>query len=130
FLVATKTTLHGHSLIRSDEGRHVPNCTREHYNRHWCPRTYHDSDEGTNSAAMGERDTGPKHLLITYHCPAASRSAFHDYMINQGVPAFQDWKRTGVVGDYYILFSWFVDSDTWDMLSILSFNQYAAVDKW
>jgi len=85
--------------------------------------------KGQNSAAMGERDTGPKHLLITYHCPAASRSAFHDYMINQGVPAFQDWKRTGVVGDYYILFSWFVDSDTWDMLSILSFNQYAAVDK-
>ena len=85
---------------------------------------------GQNSAAIGERDTGPKHLLITYHCPAVSRSAFREYMINQGVRAFQDWKRTGVVGDYHILFNWFVDSETWDMLSILSFKQYAAVDKW
>ena len=82
------------------------------------------------SAAMGERDTGPKHLLITYRCPAASRSAFRDYMISQGVRAFQEWKRTGVVRDYQILFNWFVDSETWDMLSILSFDQYASIDKW
>ena len=85
---------------------------------------------GQNSAAMGERDTGPKHLLITYRCQAASRSAFREYMINQGIRVFQDWKRTGVVNDYHILFNWFVDSETWDMLSIVSFNQYTDIDKW
>src|SRR5438874_12697199 len=83
--------------------------------------------KGQNSAAKGERDTGLKHLLITYHCPATSRFAFHDYMINQGVPAFQDWKRTGVVGDYYIVVSSYDDSVIWAMLSILSCNHFAAV---
>jgi hypothetical protein len=81
-------------------------------------------------AAMSERDTGPKHLIITYHCPPATRAAFREFMTAQGLRSFASWKSQGVLKDYHVLFNWFVDADAWDMLSILSLDKYGDVDKW
>src|SRR5258706_4068967 len=81
-------------------------------------------------AAMSERDTGPKHLIITYHCPPATRAAFREFMTREGMRNFATWKGQGVLKDYHVLFNWFVDADAWDMLSILSLGQYGDVDKW
>ena len=81
-------------------------------------------------AAMIERDTGPKHLIITYHCPTATRAAFREHMSGPGLRKFEQWKSQGRLKEYHLLFNWFVDADTWDMLSIISFGQYSDVDKW
>jgi hypothetical protein len=81
-------------------------------------------------AAISERDTGPKHLLITYHCQPATRSAFREHMISRGVRSFEEWKNARLISDYHVLFNWFVDAETWDMLSIVSFDQYGKIDRW
>src|SRR5438034_9279943 len=78
----------------------------------------------------GIREGGPKHLVITYRCPAATRSAFRDYMVRNGVARFEGWKKEGVFQDYRILFNWFVESDTWDMMALLEFEPYAQAARW
>ncbi len=79
---------------------------------------------------MAERDTGPKHLVITYQCPPASRVAFRDHMVRSGVRQFEQWKQAKVLKEYHVLFNWFVDGDTWDMLSLLDIGEYTNIDKW
>ena len=81
-------------------------------------------------ANMAERDTGPKHLVITYQCPAQTRAAFREFMVRQGVAQFERWKQANVLKEYHILFNWFVDNETWDMLALLDVGDYTNVDKW
>jgi len=84
----------------------------------------------THSRDLVTRETGPRQLLITYHCDPANRIAFREHMVKQGAPRFEKWKREGVLQDYKLLFNWFVDADTWDMLAILSFRDYRDIDRW
>ena len=83
-----------------------------------------------SAQGAGIREGGPKHLVITYRCPTATRAAFRDYMTKTGVARFERWKKDGVFQDYRLLFNWFVESDTWDMMAILSFEPYAKVARW
>jgi hypothetical protein len=76
------------------------------------------------------RQSGPKDLLITYRCPPATRAAFRDWMVKSGVGRFEAWKKQGVFKDYRILFNWFVESDTFDMLVVLSFETYPQITRW
>ena len=75
-------------------------------------------------------ETGPRNLVITYHSPPATRAAFRRYMETTGVRQFEAWKNRGVFRDYRILFNWFVESDTFDMLVALSFEPYAQIARW
>jgi len=76
------------------------------------------------------RQTGPKDLVLLYRCPPATRAAFRDWMAKSGASRFEAWKKQGVFRDYRILFNWFVESDTFDMLVILSFETYPQITRW
>lgn len=43
---------------------------------------------------------------------------------------FARWKQDGVLKDYRVLFNWYVDSDTWDGMALLTFPSYAQVERW
>ncbi len=76
------------------------------------------------------RDTGPKTLVIAYRCAPAKRVALREYMTNNGLGKFEQWKREGVLGNYRLLFSRYVDADTWDMMAVLTFRQHSDLERW
>jgi len=51
-------------------------------------------------------------------------------MAGPGIARFEAWKKKGVFRDYRLLFNWFVESDTFDMLAVLSFDTYPQVLRW
>jgi len=76
------------------------------------------------------RTSGPQALLIAYRSTPAQRAPLRQAMVSDGVAQFQRWKDGGVLKDYRILFNSYLDSETYDMLSLLSFADYADVAKW
>jgi hypothetical protein len=76
------------------------------------------------------RTTGPQTLLIAYRVLPAKRAALRQIMLASGVARFQRWKDDGVLQDVHVLFNSYLDSDTFDMLALLTFGDYAAVAKW
>jgi hypothetical protein len=84
------------------------------------------------SSTLGaqERGEGPVTLILSYKSPPAQRAAFRDHMERAGVARFAAWKKEGVVADYQILFSSYVNEATWDMLAVLSFARYADLGRW
>ncbi len=77
-----------------------------------------------------ERNSGPRNLVITYRCAPAKRPALRQYMVNQGVRRFERWKQQGVFADYRILFNRFNDAETYDLMAVINFKNYADVKKW
>lgn len=73
---------------------------------------------------------GPRHLLITYRCPAAHRPAFRAYLEGEVSMMLERLKREGVLKNYQILFNPFVTTGTWDAMTVLSFSSYAATQRW
>jgi len=51
-------------------------------------------------------------------------------MLTSGVRQFRHWKEAGVLADYHVLFSRYVDTDGWDMMALLTFASYAGMEKW
>jgi hypothetical protein len=85
--------------------------------------------------AAGERGKnrggeGPTHLVLTYSCAPQKRVAFRDFMETKGVNQFEKWKKDGVVKNYLILFSTFVNEQLFDMWVILDFDKFADVANW
>lgn len=80
--------------------------------------------------AQSSRETGPTTLLITYRCAPSQRVTLRSQMEGAGLARFQHWKETGILAEYRILFSRYVDTDNWDMMAILSFPSYAEVERW
>src|SRR5579864_8911343 len=76
------------------------------------------------------RTDGPQTLLIAYRCNPDQRVALRQSMLAGGVARFQTWKDRGVLKDYRILFNDYIDSETYDMLSLLTFADFAGVAKW
>jgi hypothetical protein len=76
------------------------------------------------------RADGPKTLLIAYRCNPDRRAALRTAMTSGGVAQFQRWKDGGVLKDYRILFNSYLDSDTYDMLTFLTFAEFGDVAKW
>ena len=73
---------------------------------------------------------GPTRLIITYRCPAANRPAFREAVELTETARFEKWKDAGVIQDYHLLFNWYADEDTWDMMAILSFQKYTDIARW
>ena len=76
------------------------------------------------------KDNGPTTLIIAYRCNPAQRFELREYMELAGVKRFEEWKHNGILSNYRILFSRYVDTNNWDMLAILSFANYDNVEKW
>jgi len=75
-------------------------------------------------------DTGPAALIITYKSAPSKRTALREYISRTGLQQFQKLKDSGLLKDYRILFSRYVDADSWDMMALLSFARYADVGRW
>jgi len=82
------------------------------------------------TADTKERLSGPRQLIISYRSTPAKRVAFRQYMLKTGIRRFDQLKKDGMLEDYRLLFNRYVDADTWDMLSVLTFKDYANVAKW
>src|SRR5262245_30011931 len=70
------------------------------------------------------RATGPLTLAIAYRCNPDQRTVLRRKMLEGGVDRFEAWKKQGVLQTYHILFNSYLDSETYDMLALLSFNTY------
>jgi len=51
-------------------------------------------------------------------------------MESYGIQQFEEWKTRGILAEYHVLFSRYVDTDNWDMLALLRFRSYEDVGKW
>src|SRR5260370_40561658 len=76
------------------------------------------------------RSTGPQTLAIAYRCNPDQRTSLRRAMEGGGVARFENWKRQGILKDYHILFNSYLDSETYDMMSLLTFGTYADVARW
>ena len=81
-------------------------------------------------AQQDPKDTGPTALVIQYRCFPNQRLQLRSFMHDQGVRQLAQWKSNALIADYRVLFSRYVDTDTWDMMLILSFRDYDSVAKW
>ena len=79
-------------------------------------------------AALAQ-DTGPAALVIAYRCAPAQRVALRQHKLSSGLRQFRCWREAGIVADYRVLFSRYVDTDNWDMLSLLTFSTYSGLEK-
>ena len=73
---------------------------------------------------------GPLTLLIAYKCRPQDRVKLRDRMIDYEIANFAKWKQVGLLADYRILFSRYLNTDNYDMLSLLSFKSYSEVSRW
>jgi hypothetical protein len=51
-------------------------------------------------------------------------------MLSGGVARFEEWKKQAVLADYHILFNSYLDSETYDMFSVLTFKAYSDIARW
>jgi hypothetical protein len=80
--------------------------------------------------AQDLRETGPTSLVIVYKCIPEKRVQLLNYMRQSGIDGFHRRKESGMLVDYRLLFSRYVDTNNWDMMAVLWFTDYAAVQKW
>jgi len=76
------------------------------------------------------RATGPLTLAIAYRCNPDQRVALRQKMLAGGVARFEEWKKQAVLVDYHILFNSYLDSETYDMVSVLTFKAYSDIARW
>jgi hypothetical protein len=74
--------------------------------------------------------TGPTTLLIAYKCKAENRVALREHMLKVGLANFEKWKKEGILSEYRILWKSYLDSETYDLLFLLTFNNYSDVARW
>jgi len=91
--------------------------------------------ESVRAQSRDERHTdsggeGPTHLVLTYKSTVANRVAFRAFMETKGVTQFEQWKQAGVMKNYLILFSSFVNEQLPDMWVVIDFEKFVDVTKW
>src|SRR5262245_48630157 len=74
--------------------------------------------------------TGPTTLTIQYHTAPGDRLAVKDYMHVTGFKQLEGWKKQGMLKDYKVFWSRYVDHMNWDMLWVLQFPDTKQVAEW
>jgi hypothetical protein len=82
------------------------------------------------NAVAAPEDGGPAALIITYRCLPVNRPHFRESVERTDIGRFDKWKNDGVLKSYRLPFNWYADSDTWDLMAIISFHKYADVARW
>jgi hypothetical protein len=72
----------------------------------------------------------PKTLILTFKCAPSRRPALRGYMSRTGLKQLKVWKNAGILSDYRVLFSRYADSDSWDLMTILSFPDSTSLSRW
>ena len=73
---------------------------------------------------------GPLTLLIAYKCKPRDRVKLRERMVNSEIVNFKKWQSEGLVKDYHVLFSRYLDTDNYDMFLLLMFDTYSNVSRW
>jgi hypothetical protein len=81
----------------------------------------------TDSALL---ETGPKTLIITSNVAPGDRPALRRIIETTGVQQFQKWKNEGVLDSYHLLFNRNVETDTWDLITLVTFRNYTDITRW
>ena len=74
--------------------------------------------------------SGPKSLIITYNVAPADRVAFRKSIETTVAEQFQKWKEQGVVESYHLFFNRITETDTWDLVTLVTFARYTDIAKW
>ena len=82
------------------------------------------------SAADDPKQTGPIGLIIQYKCLPAQRVDFRQRLIGGTLPSLARWQSDGILSEYHLLFSRYVDTNSWDALLLLTFRNYSEVTRW
>jgi hypothetical protein len=75
------------------------------------------------------KQTGPTTLVIEYHCLPAQRAQLRQ----AGTGALREFatlKNNSALSGYHLLFSRYVNTNSWDMLAVLNFRTFAEATKW
>jgi hypothetical protein len=67
----------------------------------------------------------PGSLIITFQVAPAKRAAFRRELEESGARQLQRWKDEGVLQEYQLLFSRYVDSRGWDAMAVLTLKDTA-----
>jgi hypothetical protein len=81
------------------------------------------------AAEEDQKQTGPTTLVIQYHCPPGQRTPLRQAAVNS-LPRYEALKTNGVLAGYHLLFSRYVNTNSWDLLAVLNFRTFADVAKW
>jgi hypothetical protein len=76
------------------------------------------------------KQTGPVGLIIQYKCLPGQRVAFRQRLIATGLPRFAELQTSGILAEYHVLFSRYVDTNSWDALALLTFRDYTQAARW
>lgn len=82
------------------------------------------------ACAADEHEDGPQSLIITYHTTPSERVALRNELEKSGVRQFQHWKEHGLLKNFSLLFNRYVDSGNWDAMALLTFSNYADLERW
>jgi hypothetical protein len=80
--------------------------------------------------AQDSGETGPTSLMITYRCLPEKRVELRNLMRQDGLQRLEGLRRNTILSSYHVLLSRYVDINNWDMMVLLSFPDYTAVEKW
>jgi hypothetical protein len=75
-------------------------------------------------------DSGPTGLVILYRVPPASRAEFRRTMRTAGLARLRQLRTEGDFAEGHLYFSRYAESDSWDMVLSLQFDNYAQVSRW
>src|SRR3982074_1174615 len=78
-----------------------------------------------SNLSASSQQSGPTTLIITYRCAPANRAAFRESIAMNEIPRLEKLKSAGTLENFRLFFNWYVDENTWDMMAVLSFRQYA-----
>ena len=69
-------------------------------------------------------------VVISYRSAVAGRPLLRGEVLKSLVPRLENLRRNGVLAGYQVLFNSFVTPDNWDLLAILTFRDFDAIDEW
>jgi hypothetical protein len=74
--------------------------------------------------------SGPRTLIITANVAPGARPALRKLLETRGVQQFAKWQRDGVLESYHLLFNRNVETDTWDLITLVTFPRYTDITRW
>lgn len=69
-------------------------------------------------------------LILTYRCQPSQRLTLREHMASAGLQRLEQFRANGILSSYRVLFSRYVDNDSWDMMLIVLFQDDAAQARW
>lgn len=69
-------------------------------------------------------------VVIAYRSSVANRPLLRQEVLKDLAPRLEGWRRNGTIAGYQLLCNSFVDAKNWDLLAILTFRDFAGIERW